>query len=111
MPNKIKYGAYVINLDEYADAGTHWIALFCNRSEMFYFNSFGVEHVPGEIKEFIVNKNMSTSKQSNNVWISLHWIRWFYACKYRILLVYFFADDFEKNNSIILSYFKDEWNW
>ena len=75
MPNKIKYGAYVINLDEYADAGTHWIALFCNRSEMFYFNSFGVEHVSGEIKEFIVNKNMITSKQSNNVWISLHWIR------------------------------------
>ena len=30
LPKKIKNGAYVINLDEYADAGTHWIALFCN---------------------------------------------------------------------------------
>ena len=35
-------GAYVINLDEYADVGTHWIALFCNRNEIVYFDSFGV---------------------------------------------------------------------
>ena len=27
--NKIKDGAYVINLDEYEDIGTHRIALFC----------------------------------------------------------------------------------
>ena len=24
----------MINLDEYADLGTHWIALFCNKSEI-----------------------------------------------------------------------------
>ena len=30
LPKKIKDGAYVINLDENADVGTHWIALFCN---------------------------------------------------------------------------------
>ena len=27
-PKKIKDGAYVTNLDKYADVGTHWIALF-----------------------------------------------------------------------------------
>ena len=27
---KIKDRAYVINLDENADVGTHWTALFCN---------------------------------------------------------------------------------
>ena len=53
LPKKIKKGAYVINLDEYADVGTHWIALFCNQSETVYFDSFGVEHVPEETKEFI----------------------------------------------------------
>ena len=37
MPKKIKDGVYVINLDEYADVGTHWIALFFNRTEIFYF--------------------------------------------------------------------------
>ena len=46
---KIKDGSYVINLDEYADAGTYRIALFCNRNEIFYFDSFGVEHVSKEI--------------------------------------------------------------
>ena len=49
---KIKDGDYVINLDEYANIGTHWIALLYNRSEIVYFNSFGVEHAPEEIKEF-----------------------------------------------------------
>ena len=49
LPKKIKDGAYVINLDEYADVDTHWIALSCNRSEIVYFDSFSVEHVPEEI--------------------------------------------------------------
>ena len=47
---KIKDGEYVINFDEYANVGTHWTALFCNRSKIVYFDSFGVEHVPEEIK-------------------------------------------------------------
>ena len=58
LPKSIKDGAYVINLDEYADVGTHQIALFCNKNEIVYFDTFGVEHVPQEIKEFIENKNI-----------------------------------------------------
>ena len=50
LPLKIKDGAYVIKLDEYVDVSTHWIALFCNRNEIAYLNSFGVEHLPEEIK-------------------------------------------------------------
>ena len=61
LPKKIKDGAYVINLDEYADVGTHWIALSCNRNETVYFDSFGVEHIPEKIKEFIGNKNIKTN--------------------------------------------------
>ena len=53
LPKKIKDGVYVINLNKYADEGTHWIVLFCNRNEIVYFNSFGVEHIPEEIKKFI----------------------------------------------------------
>ena len=30
---KIKDGAYIINLDEYADVCTHWIALFCKKKK------------------------------------------------------------------------------
>ena len=61
--------AYTINLDEYAYVGTHWIALFCNRSEIVYFDRFGVEHVPQEIKEFVRNKKIMANfflVQANN---------------------------------------------
>ena len=40
LPRQIRDGAYIINLDEYTDLGTHWIALFCNRSKIVYFDSF-----------------------------------------------------------------------
>ena len=46
-------GAYIINLDEHADVGTNWIALFCKKNEIVYFGSFGVEYICEEIKEFI----------------------------------------------------------
>ena len=58
---KIKDGAYVINLDEYADVGTHWIALFCNRNDIVYFDSFGFENGLEEIKEFVRNKNIKAN--------------------------------------------------
>ena len=61
LPEKIQDGAYVINLDEYADVGTHSIALFCKKTEIVYFDSFGVEHIPEEIKEFIWNKNIKAN--------------------------------------------------
>ena len=48
----------VINLDKYSDIGTHWIALHVNNRSATYFDSFGVEHIPKEIKKFIGNKNI-----------------------------------------------------
>ena len=69
LPKKIKDGAYMINLDEYAEVGRHWIALYCRRSETVYFNSFGVEHVPEETKKFIGIKNLIANilrVQTNN---------------------------------------------
>ena len=65
----IKDGAYVINLDEDAGVGTHWIDLFCNKNEIVYFDSLGVEHVPEEIKEFTGSKNIKANifrVQANN---------------------------------------------
>ena len=34
MPKKIKHGAYVINIDGYADVSTHWIALHIEDIEL-----------------------------------------------------------------------------
>ena len=58
---KIKDGTYVINLDEYSDIGTHWVALYIHNIFVTYFDSFGVEHIPKEIKAFINNKNITTN--------------------------------------------------
>ena len=71
LPKTIKKGAYVINLDEYTDKGTHYIALYVQSTsvydtyvktnEVIYFDSFGVEHIPKEIKKFIGNKDIKAS--------------------------------------------------
>ena len=58
---EIKDRAYVINLDEYSDIGTHWIALYVQNNDATYFDSFGVEHIPKEIRTFIGNKNIKTN--------------------------------------------------
>ena len=61
LPDKIKDGAYVIKVDEYADVRTHWIPLLALNNDITYFDSVGVEHIAKEVKKFIGNKNMKTS--------------------------------------------------
>ena len=65
LPNTIKNDVYVINLDEYRDIGTHWVALYVNNKTVTYFDSFGVEYISKEIIKFIEsrfpgNKNITT---------------------------------------------------
>ena len=116
MPKKIKDGAYVINLDEYADVGTHWIALFCKRNEIVYFDRFGVEHIPEEIKKIIGNKNIKANifrVQANDSpmcgYFCIEFIDFMLTGKkltdYSNL---FSPHDFKKNDNIILPYFKNE---
>ena len=50
---KIKKGAYVRNLDEYESLGT-----VRESNNVTYFDSFGQEHIPKEIKRFIGNRNI-----------------------------------------------------
>ena len=48
---EIKDWTYIINLDEHYDIGTHWVALYVqHNNSVTYFDSFGVEHIPKEIK-------------------------------------------------------------
>ena len=55
-------GAYITNLDEYSDIGTHWVALYVQNNNVTYFDSFGVEHIPKEIKAFTNNNNNNNNK-------------------------------------------------
>ena len=47
---KLKYKVYAINFDEYESIGTHWIALYVNATNIVYFDSFRVDHIPRKIK-------------------------------------------------------------
>ena len=115
LPKKIKDGAYIINLDEYADVDTHWIALFCEKSEIVYFNSFGVEHIPEEIKTFIKNKNIKANifqiQENNSMcgYFCIGFIDFMLAGKKLTDYTNLFSPhDLKKNDNIILSYFKNE---
>ena len=61
LPNNIKNGAYVNNLDKYHDIGTHWVALYVYNKTVTCFDSFGVEHIPKEIMKFIARKKIITN--------------------------------------------------
>ena len=71
LPDKIKDGAYVINFNEYSDIGTHWIALHVNNKTVTYFDSFGLEHISKEIKNFINNKNIIANIFRIQVYVSI----------------------------------------
>ena len=113
---KMKDGAYVINLDEYVDVGTHRIALFCSRNEVAYFDSFGIEHIPKEIKNFIENKNIKANifrVQANDSvmcgYFCIRFIDFMIAGKTLVDFTNMFSPyDFEKNVDLILSCFKGE---
>ena len=116
LPKKIKDGAFVINLDEYADVGTHWIALCCNRNEIVFFDSFGVEHVPQEINEFIGKKNRKANifraQENDSVmcgYFCIGFIKFMLAGKKLTDHTSLFSPhDVKKNDDKILPYFNDE---
>ena len=117
LPNKIKDGTYVINLDEYSDIGTHWIALWVNINNVTYFDSFGVEHIPKEIKTSIVlhsqNKNFKTNifriQAYDSVMCGYFCIAFIdFMFKGKSLTDYtnlFSPNDFKRNDDTILKYF------
>ena len=94
------------------------VALFRNRSEIFFFDSFGVENIPEEIKVFIPNKNIKANifrVQANNSIMCLYFCIGFIdfklaGKKLTDITSLFCPYDFENNDDIILIYFKDELN-
>ena len=60
---KINDGAYIINLDGYSNIGTHWVTLYVQNNNVTYFDSFGLEYIPKEIKTFL---NRPSSSASHN---------------------------------------------
>ena len=113
LSDKIKDGAYVVNLDEYFDIGTHWIALYVNNKTATYFDSFGVEHIPKEVKKFANNKNIIANIFRIQAYDSVM-CRYFCIGFINYMLIgkslteytnLFSPNNFKKNNDIILKYF------
>ena len=110
---EIKDGACIINLDEYSDIGTHWVALHVNNSNVTYFDSFGVEHILKEIKAFIKKKNIKINIFRIQAYDSVM-CRYFcigfidFMFKEKTLTGYtnlFSPNNFKKNDDMILKYF------
>ena len=109
LPANIKKGAYVINLNEYEDAGTHWIALYVKNKNVIYFDSFGVEHVPKEFIKFFKNKdiiaNIFRLQAYDSIMCGYFCIKFIdYMFDDKALIDYtnlFSPNDFKKNDTII----------
>ena len=91
LPKK-KDGAYIINLDQYANVSTHWIASFCNKNE--------------------IKTNIFCIQENNSImcgYFCIGFIDLMLAGKKLTDYTSLFSPyDFKKNDSIILSYFKNE---
>ena len=126
LPKTIKKGAYVINLDEYENMGTHWVALFVKPKYTVYFDSFRIEHIPKEIKHAIGNEQSSSTKARNkeikaNIfriqaydsitrgYFCIEFINYMFNGKSLIDFTSLFSPhDFKKNDQIIKRIFKNE---
>ena len=113
LPDRIKDGAYVVNLDEYSNIETHWVALYVNNKIVTYFVSFGIEHISKEVQKFVNNKNITANifrKQAYDSVMCGHFCIGFidYMFMGKSLTDctnLFIANNFKKNDDIILNYF------
>ena len=101
-------GACIINLDEYSDIGTYWVALYVQINDVTYFDSFRAEHIPKEIKTFIGNKNIKTNIFRVQVYDSVMY-GYFHIGFIDFMLagntLTEFTNPFSPNDGIILKYF------
>ena len=126
---EIRDEAYVINFDECSDIGTHWVPLHVNNDDVTYFDSFGVEHIPKEIKAFIncsssfvLRPTLRDALQNKKIKTNIFGIQAYDSIMCGYLCIgfvdfmlagktlteftnLFSSNNFKKNDDIILTYF------
>ena len=88
--------------------------MYVNGNNVIYFDSFGVEHIPKEIRKLIGNKNIKIIIYRIQAYGSImcgYFCIWFidFMLKGKSLLDYtnfFSPNDYEKRDKIILKYFQ-----
>ena len=117
LPNGIKKGVYVINLDEYENTGTHEVSLFFKPKYTVYFDSFAIAHIPKEINKFInkdIKSNIFRIQAYDSImcgYFCIEFINYMLKGKGKTLLDYtnlFSPNDFKKNDRVIKRIFKNE---
>ena len=107
---KIKDDTYIINLDEYSDIGTHWVA----NDDFTYFDCFGAEHIPSILKAFIdrslsITTNIFRIQAYDSImcgYFCIGFIDFMLAGKTLTEFANLFSpNNFKKNDDIILNYF------
>ena len=111
---EIKDGGDIIILDKYSDVGTHWVALYAVNNNVTYFDSFGVEHIPKEIKAFIepslsMTTNIFRIQANDSIMCGYFCIGFIdFMLSGKTLTEFtnpFSPNNFQKNDDIILNYF------
>ena len=85
--------------------------MYIQNNNVIYFNSFGVEHIPREIKKIVGNKNIKTNifriQSSNSIMCGYFCIGFidFMLSEKTEFTNLFSPNNFERNDDISLNYF------
>ena len=100
---------------------THWVALYVHNGDVTYFDSFGVEHMPKKIQEFI-DRPLSSDSHNKNIKTNIFRIQAYDSIMWRYFCIGFIdfmlagktlteitnlfsRNNFKKNNDMTLNYF------
>ena len=121
LPTKVKDGCYIINMQSSTQGnGTHWVALYVQKSNAFYFDSFGALP-PNEVIMLVKQRKGCHLYYSNWIvqdlkseacgWYCIAFLTFMHQNRNRDLKEVFnefsnnFLDDTSKNDEILKSYF------
>ena len=114
LTDKIKNETNVINLDEYSDIGTHWIAFYALNLELnMSQNKFKTLLVIKILRDLRSQKNIFRIETYDSVMSGYFCIGFFdFMLKGKSATNFtniFWQNDLLKNDDIILKYFKNGW--
>ena len=104
---QLKYGTYVVNLDEYKSTETHYIAQYVNDDNAAYFDSFEVDQIFKEIK-LRGNKKMANTYRIQAciliMWecFCIGFIKFMLKAKLLLDYTHLFSPSEYKNNKVLL---------
>jgi len=109
LPDKLKIGFYVVNLDDSTHSGTHWTSFYYNPVYSIYFDAFGFissAEVQNKIKPYIYcDVDIQDIDSSACGYYCIAFIKFLYGkhdkYKYFEAFLNLFSSDTKKNDRIL----------